>query len=113
MEENADRLGSEDIDIKIERKGDTEVVLHVIGEINYQSHGELVEAVNGLLNGQFKRVTLDLTQTQYIDSTGMGILVRIKHTLDSAGMELVLANVPELIMDTFGVAKLTRVFQII
>ena len=113
QDDNMHHSGDEEISIRFERKGNTDVTLYIAGEINFRSDERLIEAVNELLNGEFKRVTFDLSETRYIDSSGMGVLVRIKHVLNGADMDLVLTNVSELIMDTFGVTKLTRVFQII
>lgn len=67
---------------------------------------ELNAIVSTMIAGGMKRLSLDLTELKYIDSTGMGLLINLTKLIRSKGGDLVFLNVNSKIMEVFSVVKL-------
>jgi len=83
-------------------------------------HGRLVAGTTSLLYSQvdelmpeIQRVVLDLSDLQYIDSTGLGGLVRLYVTARAAGSTLELLNLSRQIRQLLGLTKMLDVFPIV
>jgi anti-sigma B factor antagonist len=82
--------------------------------------GRLVTGVNNLLYIKVmellphsKRIVLDLTNLTYMDSTGLGTLVRLYVATRSAGSKLELIHIGKRVRELLGIANLLSVFTII
>jgi anti-sigma B factor antagonist len=82
--------------------------------------GRLVTGVNNLLYIKVmellpnsKRIVLDLTNLTYMDSTGLGTLVRLYVATRSAGCKLELIHIGKRVRELLGIANLLSVFAII
>jgi anti-sigma B factor antagonist len=82
--------------------------------------GKLVVGVNNILYIKVsqlipdnKRIVLDLTGLTFMDSTGLGTLVRLYVAARSTGCNLELLNLGKRIRELLGVANLLSVFTII
>jgi anti-sigma B factor antagonist len=60
-----------------------------------------------------KRIVLDLTDLEYIDSTGLGTLVRLYASGKSAGCSLELINIGKRVRELLGLTNLWSVFAIV
>ncbi len=58
-----------------------------------------------------KKVVIDLTKVDWVNSTGLGILISALTTLKNNGGELKLANVTEKIHSLLTITKLVTVFE--
>lgn len=83
-------------------------------------HGRLVAGTTQLLYAKVdammpetQRVVLDLSDLQYIDSMGLGGLVRLYVTAKAAGCVLELLNLSEPIKHVLGLTKTLDVFPIL
>jgi anti-anti-sigma factor len=83
-------------------------------------HGELVAGVTDLLYQEvrqlfpeYKRIILDLKDLTYIDSSGLGILVRLFVSAKSAKCDLKLANISARVRQILGITNLLSVLQVI
>ena len=56
------------------------------------------------------RIVLDLTDLAYMDSRGLGMLIRLFVSAKSAGCDLELINLSPRIRELFGVTNLLSVF---
>ena len=74
--------------------------------------GELHTAVAGLMPN-VKRIVLDLTGVDYMDSLGLGTIVRLYVTAKAAGCELQLINLGKRIRDLLGVTHLLNVLTVV
>jgi anti-sigma B factor antagonist len=72
-------------------RGDAEVVLAVRGEIDLVTAPTLWESLADAIPDT-KRLVVDLRDTQFIDSTGLGVLVRALKRLRHHGGDLVLRS---------------------
>lgn len=83
-------------------------------------HGRLVAGVNDILFAEItrlipdsKRIVLDLTDLSYMDSMGLGTVVRSYVSAKSAGCDLKLINLGKRIRQLLGVANLLSVFELV
>ena len=71
----------------------------------------LRESVRDLINEDKKKVIIDLAGVDWMNSTGLGILISCLTTLKNAGGELKLSNVTEKIKSLLTITKLITVFD--
>jgi anti-sigma B factor antagonist len=107
----SDQASASPFTLVIDRAGNAAVV---------RCRGRLVTGVNGFLYTEVsqlmpgtKRIVLDLTELTYMDSTGLGTLVRMYVAARSAGCNLELINLGKRIRELLGVSNLLSVFTII
>jgi anti-sigma B factor antagonist len=88
-------------------------------EVIVRCHGKLVAGVNDLLYTQVsqlipgsKRIVLDLPDLAYMDSMGLGTVVRLYVSAKSAGCDLKLINLGKRVRQLFSVTNLMSVFAI-
>jgi anti-sigma B factor antagonist len=94
--------------LEIDRAGDTAVV---------RCSGKVVAGVNDFLYIKVsqlipdtKRIVLDLTDLTYMDSMGLGTVIRLYVSAKSAGCDFELINLGKRIRQLLGVANLLSVF---
>ena len=97
--------------LEIVRTGTTAVV---------HCNGKLVAGVNDILYTQVsqlipetKRIILDLTKLERVDSMGLGTLVRLYVSCRSAGCSFELINLGKQVRQLLGTTNLLSVFAII
>ena len=64
----------------------------VVGEVDVSNADELRAALDAALPETAGELAADLSQTTYIDSTGIGVLVGAAHRAAEAGKKLVVAQ---------------------
>ncbi|MFI1568797.1 STAS domain-containing protein [Streptomyces sp. NPDC020490] len=78
-------------------------VVRVDGELDYDTHAELVDAVTSLLTPPEAApprpalLRLDFTGLRHIDSSGLAALLLIRRRTDEKGVRLLLENRPVLL----------------
>lgn len=68
--------------------------------------------VNDLLESGGKKIVLNLSEVGYVDSSGIGELVRTHATVAKAGQNLKLLNLTKKIKEVLVIAKLLTVFDV-
>src|SRR5262245_42969362 len=88
------------------------VVLDLKGKITLGEGDELLkDKVNSLMNQGQKQIVLNLEGVPYIDSAGLGEIVRAYTTVSRQGGSLKLANLTKRIQDLLSITKLLTVFE--
>ena len=88
------------------------VVLDLKGKITLGEGDELLKAkVNSLVNQGQKKIVLNLADVPYIDSAGLGEVVRTYTTVSRQGGSLKLLNLTKRITDLLSITKLLTVFE--
>jgi anti-sigma B factor antagonist len=88
------------------------VVLDLKGKITLGEGDELLkDKVNSLVNQGHKKVVLNLADVPYIDSAGLGEVVRTYTTVSRQGGSLKLLNLTKRITDLLSITKLLTVFE--
>jgi anti-sigma B factor antagonist len=96
--------------VDVERNGDAAVV---------RCGGKLVAGANDFLYTEVSRlipeckhIALDLTELSYMDSMGLGTIIRLFVSARSAGCELDLINIGQRIRELLGMTNLLSVFTV-
>jgi anti-sigma B factor antagonist len=98
-------------ELKIEiRKSPEEIVFLCTGRITSATSEQLKSAVRPLIP-ETKRIVVDLTSVNYIDSSGVGGLVSLWVSTKKAGCQLKLVNLSERIKELLRVTNLSKIFE--
>jgi anti-sigma B factor antagonist len=99
------------VSFTIEKRGET-VVIGVEGQLIVGNRQELKQTVLDELERGERRFLIDLSQTGYIDSSGLGVLVSLLKKVRELRGELSLANLNEDLTTLFELTKLDMLFQL-
>jgi anti-sigma B factor antagonist len=91
-------------------QGESETTVRATGRITSTTSATLQTTLHDLVSGN-KRVVLDLSNVDYIDSSGLGVLVHLYMHATRADCELEIANPKPRINDLFSRSGLGSVFK--
>ena len=95
------------------RQIDEVVVLDISGRITLgQGNLMLREIVRDLADKGNKRIVLNLGEVNYVDSSGLGELVKTLTTIRNKGGEMKLANINKRVLNLLEMTRLSAVFDI-
>ena len=100
-----------------QRRGDERVVdgvtiLDLKGKMTLGEGDELLkDKINSLIQQDRKKLLLNLEGVPYIDSAGLGEIVRTYTTVSRQGGKLKLLNLTKRIQDLLAITKLLTVFE--
>jgi len=87
-------------------------ILDLNGKMTLGEGDELLrDKVNSLVHQGHKRIILNLEGVPYIDSAGLGEIVRTYTTVSRQGGKLKLLNLTKRIEDLLSITKLLTVFE--
>ncbi len=82
------------------------MVLALSGELDVVTAPGLEQRLNEALSEPGARVTLDLSDLEFVDSAGVSILIKAKQDAESRGRTLVLARATEQVHRVFALVGL-------
>jgi anti-sigma B factor antagonist len=95
-----------------ERVVDEVTILDLKGKITLGDGDEaLRDRINSLALQNRLRILLNLENVPYIDSAGLGVIVRTYTTISRQGGQLKLVNLTKRITDLLSITKLLTVFE--
>ena len=95
-----------------ERKVGDVTILDLKGKMTLGDGDELLRAkINAIIQGGAKKIILNLGDVPYIDSAGLGEVVRTYTTVSRQGGVLKLLNLTKRIQDLLAITKLLTVFD--
>jgi anti-sigma B factor antagonist len=95
-----------------ERVVNSVTVLDLKGKMTLGEGDELLkDKINSLLQQDRKQILLNLEGVPYIDSAGLGEIVRTYTTVSRQGGKLKLVNLTKRITDLLSITKLLTVFE--
>ena len=95
-----------------ERSAGDVTVLDLKGRMTMGEGDELLkDKVNSLILQGHKKLVLNLADVPYVDSAGLGEIVRTYTTVTKQGGSLKLANLTKRITDLLSITKLLTVFD--
>jgi anti-sigma B factor antagonist len=100
-----------DLGLKVEERGDV-AVLAVSGEVDVATVPRLREQLHALVASGTPRIVVDLDAVDFLDSTGLGVLVGALKRVRANGGELALVCTSARIRKVFEVTGLTKVFAL-
>ena len=89
------------------------VVVGVDGQLIVGNRQELKQKVLDALEGGAKKFVIDFSRTDYIDSSGLGVLVSLSKKIREQGGDLRLAGLNEDLQTLFELTKLDTLFSIL
>ncbi len=95
----------------ISRHGDVTIV-EVTGQLIVGNRQELKDDVLELLGSGSRKFLIDFSDTAYIDSSGLGVLVSLSKKIREKGGEMRLSNLNEDLRTLFELTKLDTLFHI-
>jgi anti-sigma B factor antagonist len=87
-------------------------VIAVAGEIDLFTAPELKAALGDALEAGRTRIVVDLSDTTFLDSTALGVLIGAVKRLRSRDGRLTIVNVDQNIAKTFEITGLDQIFTI-
>ena len=95
-----------------ERSAGDVVVLDLKGKMTLGEGDELLkDKINSLIHQGRRKVVLNLEGVPYIDSAGLGEIVRTYTTISRQGGSMKLLNLTKRITDLLSITKLLTVFE--
>ena len=88
------------------------ISVSVDGQLRVANRNELKDQVLKALETAESKFVLDFSSTEYIDSSGLGVLVSVSKKIREAGGELRLAGLNEDLRMLFELTKLDTLFKI-
>ena len=88
-------------------------VVAVRGEIDLFTAPELKQKLTDAIEGGKTRIVVDLSETTFLDSTALGVLIGAVKRLRSRDGALVIVNVDQNIAKTFEITGLDQIFTIV
>jgi anti-sigma B factor antagonist len=87
-------------------------LLELSGRLDATCSGQLKDAVSAMIDAQKMKILIDLSAVNFIDSSGLGILVGCMRSATKAGGKLKITSLQENPQKLFEVTRLDRVFEI-
>jgi len=101
-----------DFEITDRKVDDDTHVLAVTGEIDLFTAPEFKQRMSALIDAGRSRIVVDLTQTTFIDSSSLGVLIGAHRRLKLRGGALLVVCDSEAIAKTFKITGLDGVFTL-
>jgi anti-sigma B factor antagonist len=87
-------------------------ILDLKGKVTLGDGDEaLKDKINSLIHQERKRILLNFADVPYVDSAGLGEIVRTYTTVSRQGGQLKLVNLTKRITDLLSITKLLTVFE--
>lgn len=87
-------------------------VIKVGGEIDLFTAPKLKQKLDRVIDGGGARVLIDLSDTSFVDSTALGVLIGAARRLRSRQGTMVIVNTDQSIAKTFEITGLDSIFTI-
>lgn len=85
-------------------------VVHCSGKITASTTNSLLDQVHHLIP-QSKHIVLDLAQVSYIDSSGLGAIVRLWSSAQKSGCAYKITNLQPRIKELLSMTNLSSIFE--
>ncbi len=99
-----------DINIK---KNSNQILFELDGSLDIYTSLDLKSALEEHVNGDNLEVIIDMERLNYIDSSGIGILIKALNYVQGLNGKLIVANLKPVIEKVFKVSGLTSYFEIL
>ena len=96
-----------------ERQAGDVTILALAGKLTLGEGERLLKGkISSVVRGEPRQLLLDLSEVPYVDSAGLGELVRTYTAVNRNGGQLKLLGLAKRIKDVFALTKLLTVFEI-
>ena len=98
--------------MKFEIKGET-VSVAEIKELGADNSRDFRDQVQAALPEKFKHIEIDLSQTRFLDSCGLGALISLRKAAGSRNGTVRLLNPTPRVQRLFDVTRMHKIFEIV
>jgi anti-sigma B factor antagonist len=98
---------------KVDEGGGADYVVALGGEVDLYTAPELKQSLQRLVNQGATKLVIDMTETTFIDSTTLGVLLSIVKRVRPEGGSVVLVCPDRNVKRIFEITLLDRVFGIV
>src|SRR5947208_2602830 len=102
-----------DFELSEDHLDDATVVIRVVGEIHSTTAPEFSQRLNAAIADGHRGVVLDLTGVEFIDSTGLSVLLNGLRRVTRARGAMVMACANPTVLRLFEITKLDSTFEIL
>lgn len=88
------------------------MIVYLQGEVDLASAPQLRRGVYDLIDQGHQRIAIDLSDVDFMDSTGLGVLIGALKRLRESDGSLVLAGIKPAVARVFEITGLDRIFTI-
>ena len=85
--------------------------INLEGELDVSTADKLKECLNELLNEEIADMKLNLENLDYIDSTGLGVMIGILKKLKIENKEIYIVNPKSNVRKIFNITGLDKIFK--
>jgi anti-sigma B factor antagonist len=89
------------------------IIMHIKGELDLNTATDFKNAVNNKLAMKPATIALDCSGLVYVDSSGIGALVKLNKTAHDNHTELVFFDVEDGIRNMFKLSRLETIFTLL
>lgn len=86
--------------------------IDVHGEIDIYTANELKDSLIESISSKSKDVILNASSLEYIDSTGLGVLIGILKRLKTDGKDIYIINAKQNVRKIFNITGLDKIFKV-
>lgn len=88
-------------------------VVHVVGDVSAMNIDPFRQGIATAIAKKSPKLVIDLTNTAFLSSPGLAVLVQTLQLAQRGNMEMVLAGANERVRGIFEIARLTDVFKLV
>ena len=88
-------------------------VVHVVGDVSALNIDPFRQGIATAIAKKSPKLVIDLTNTSFLSSPGLAVLVQTLQLAQRGNMEMVLAGANERVRGIFEIARLTDVFKLV
>ena len=89
-----------------------ELLVKIEGEVDVYTSIDLKKELTRLIEANQNKIIIDLENVNYMDSSGLGVLVALLKELKKNGGDLKLISLPVSVKKIFDLTRLTKFFNI-
>ena len=92
--------------------GERSATVHLAGELDLSVADELRDLLDGLIGNGRAHIELDLSQTRFVDSRTIGVLIGAQKRAHGAGGRILVRRPQPTVRKAFDILGLSPVFEI-
>ena len=99
------------IDITYKKNNYNEWVVDLSGELDVSASDKLKEELKQMLDIEVLNIKIDISELEYIDSTGLGVLIGILKRAKIEEKEVEIINPRKNVLKIFTITGLNKIFK--
>ena len=92
--------------------GERSATVHLAGELDLSVADELRDLLDGLIGGGRAHIELDLSQTRFVDSRAIGVLIGAQKRAQRVGGRILVRRPQATVRKAFDILGLSPIFEI-